>query len=180
MTDFRWRPISELTEGHKDGRYLVFSRECELRGFYNSPFSPAVCWRFQEETKWNKAWEGWAKSQSSSQYKKMTGHKYFCELPMTSRKEKEQYNDQERFLKELDKFTGNKSLLKKIGAYYEEEDMFYLSSRAENSLRDNGVAYVNQLIKLTERDLKLMHGIGESSILHIKDELRIHGLKLKD
>jgi len=55
-----------------------------------------------------------------------------------------------------------------------------LSTRVLHNLREEGIDSVANLTALTERELKKVPGIGERSVVEIKERLAAHGLALKE
>ncbi len=55
-----------------------------------------------------------------------------------------------------------------------------LSSRVLHSLQEEGIESVDALLALAERDLKKVAGVGEKSLVEIKERLEAAGLQLKE
>ena len=55
-----------------------------------------------------------------------------------------------------------------------------LSTRVLHNLKEEGIDSIENLLALTERELKKVPGIGERSVEEIKERLAEHGLSLKE
>ncbi|WP_123040537.1 hypothetical protein [Cohnella candidum] len=63
---------------------------------------------------------------------------------------------------------------------HETNDFPRLAQPAIRALRNSGISDLQQLTRITEAELKQLHGIGPNAIKQLRDALEAKGLSFKD